>query len=105
MPGALTEIVLGSTTRGTGKAEREHTQYVPAGFSNRSGIHLGEPGDCHPEQRFVRLSLCVDDPCSVQGFHKAKGGLGGGICWSDPVCVIAMRTPELIHRIDIPQLV
>lgn len=51
--------------------------------SDRSGTQLREPGDCQPEQWFIRLSFCVDDPGSIQGLYEAKRGLDGEVCCGD----------------------
>jgi len=56
--------------------------------SNQSGIQLRESNDRDPQQWFVRLPLCVDDPCNVQGLHIAFERLGGDVCGEDLVCVV-----------------
>ena len=55
--------------------------------SDSSGIQLREYGECEPEQWFLRLSLCIDDPCDVEGLHEAKGRLSGEVRWGGLFCI------------------
>jgi len=69
------------------KVWRERTHDVRVAYPNRGGIQLREPSDRHPEQRFVRLPLRVDDRRDVQGLRVEIARLGSEVCREDLVNV------------------
>ena len=80
-PDPSTRVVPVNRIRGAGKVWRERTQLVRHARRNRGGIQLGEPSDCYPEQRFIRLSLVLAIPAPFRDSKRGKVG------WEDPVCI------------------